>query len=291
MVTKNLSRSKKTSSQSLYKVNKNNFVHKKSLVLKDDTNTHDNTIYINNENKNYIKENVNKNFDIFSNESFLEDEKERKYNIFQRYENPELTTNDYIRKLEVKTSKNKLTDYNIETEAKKAEDNIIHTYFPSTTTLKIDEKKEIKETFKIFAYKENSDKMLVSDIKTAMMGLGLFPTDDEIERIIVQIKIIKKMKQNEELKEITFDEFNDIVYYRIKNRKFNVESETKKIFNLMSNGKKEITRNDIEELSKHFDDKYKKDKLNELFETADYDKDGKINEKDFMQLMHHSNYT
>ena len=99
------------------------------------------------------------------------------------------------------------------------------------------------------------------------------------------------MKQNEELKEITFDEFNDIVYYRIKNRKFNVESETKKIFNLMSNGKKEITRNDIEELSKHFDDKYKKDKLNELFETADYDKDGKINEKDFMQLMHHSNYT
>ena len=156
--------------------------------------------------------------------------------------------------------------------------------------LTIDEKKEIKETFKIFAYKENSDKMLVSDIKTAMMGLGLFPTDDEIERIIVQIKIIKKMKQNEELKEITFDEFNDIVYYRIKNRKFNVESETKKIFNLMSNGKKEITRNDIEELSKHFDDKYKKDKLNELYETADYDKDGKINENDFMQLMHHSNY-
>ena len=145
MVTKNLSKSKKTSSQSLYKVNKNNFNHKKSLVLKDDTNTHDNTLLINNDNKNYIKESVNKNFDIFSNESFLEDEKERKYNIFQRYENPELTTNNYIRKLKVKTSKNKLTDYNIETEAKKEEDNIIHTYFPSTTTLKIDEKKEIKD--------------------------------------------------------------------------------------------------------------------------------------------------
>ena len=141
MVTKNLSKSKKSSNQSLYKVNKNNFVNKKSLVLKYETNTHDNTFYIINENKNYIKDNVNKNFDIISNESFLEEENERKYNIFQRYENPEFTTNDYIRKLEVKTSKK--TDYNIETETKKEKNNI-HSYIPSSTKLNIDEKKKLK---------------------------------------------------------------------------------------------------------------------------------------------------
>ena len=148
------SKNKKSSNQSLYKVNKNNFIRKKSLVLKDDT--FDNTIYTKENNNNYnngYEKNI-KNFDVISDESFLQNseknknvkliyEKDRKYNLFQRFDNPELTTNDYFRKLEVKPYKKNITENDNELE--KEEQIYNHSFIPSSTKINFDEKKVIKD--------------------------------------------------------------------------------------------------------------------------------------------------
>ena len=62
--------------------------------------------------------------------------------------------------------------------------------------LTLEQKKEVKECYKIFTDKYKDGLLRVADLKIAMMGLGLSPTNDEIERIITQLKLFKKMDKN-----------------------------------------------------------------------------------------------
>lgn len=152
--------------------------------------------------------------------------------------------------------------------------------------LTLEQIQEIKETFGILS--NNSDQMDVAHLKTAMMGLGLFPTNDEIGRLTTQIKILRKMNKNDELKQISFKDFAEIVTYRIANRRF--EDDCKKTFRLLSEGKNEITDKTVYKLVEHFHENLTNNDVQELVNNGDVDKNGTIGYNDFIEIMRHTNY-
>ena len=156
--------------------------------------------------------------------------------------------------------------------------------------LTLEQKKEVKECYKIFTDKYKDGLLRVADLKIAMMGLGLSPTNDEIERIITQLKLFKKMDKNDELVTLTFYEFYDIIHFRLISKKFSFDNESRKMFLLLSNGKEIISNEDIQYLNKHFDDKKTPEQIEKLYKVSDVDNDGKITQKDFVDVLRHSNY-
>jgi len=68
---------------------------------------------------------------------------------------------------------------------------------------------EIKETFEILKTSDDSDLMEIENLKTGMMGLGLNPSNDEINRILKQLKIFTCESR------INFQQFYDIVAHRL----------------------------------------------------------------------------
>ena len=157
--------------------------------------------------------------------------------------------------------------------------------------LSITQKKEVKDAYKIITNKYPDGLLRVTDLKIAMMGLGLNPSNDEIERIITQLKLSKKLKKEDLLETMTFDEFYDTVHFRVINKKYNFEKESEKMFELITNDKKGIiTEKNIKNLADHFEVKEKPDDIEKIAKTSDVDKDGKITYKDFVEVLKHSNY-
>ena len=106
--------------------------------------------------------------------------------------------------------------------------------------LSITQKKEVKDAYKIITNKYPDGLLRVNDLKIAMMGLGLNPSNDEIERIITQLKLSKKLKKDDILETMTFDEFYDTVHFRVINKKYNFDKESEKMFKLITNEKNGI---------------------------------------------------
>ena len=157
--------------------------------------------------------------------------------------------------------------------------------------LSIIQKKEIKDAYKIITNKYPGGLMRVKDLKIAMMGLGLNPSNDEIERIITQLKLSKKLKKDDVLETMTFEEFYDNVHFRIINKKYNFEKESEKMFDLITEQQNNfISENNIQDLAKHFEVKDNKETIEKIFKASDVDKDGKITYKDFVEVLRHSNY-
>ena len=157
--------------------------------------------------------------------------------------------------------------------------------------LSIIQKKEIKDAYKIITNKYPDGLMRVKDLKIAMMGLGLNPSNDEIERIITQLKLSKKLKKDDVLETMTFDEFYDNVHFRVINKKYNFDKESEKMFDLITDQQNNfITEKNIQDLAKHFEVKDNKETIEKIFKASDVDKDGKITYKDFVEVLRHSNY-
>ena len=158
--------------------------------------------------------------------------------------------------------------------------------------LSITQKKEVKDAYKIITNKYPDGLLRVDDLKIAMMGLGLNPSNDEIDRIITQLKLSKKLKKEDKLETMTFDEFYDTVHFRIINKKLNFEKESEKMFGLITEQKNDfITEKNIKSLADHFEVKEKNEDIKKIVKVADVDKDGKITYKDFVEILKHSNYT
>ena len=158
--------------------------------------------------------------------------------------------------------------------------------------LSITQKKEVKDAYKIITNKYPDGLLRVDDLKIAMMGLGLNPSNDEIDRIITQLKLSKKLKKDDVLETMTFDEFYDTVHFRIINKKLNFEKESEKMFGLITEQKNDfITEKNIKSLADHFEVKEKNEDIKKIVKVADVDKDGKITYKDFVEILKHSNYT
>ena len=162
----------------------------------------------------------------------------------------------------------------------------------SKEELSITQKKEVKDAYKIITNKYPDGLLRVDDLKIAMMGLGLNPSNDEIDRIITQLKLSKKLKKEDKLETMTFDEFYDTVHFRIINKKLNFEKESEKMFGLITEQKNDfITEKNIKSLADHFEVKEKNEDIKKIVKVADVDKDGKITYKDFVEILKHSNYT
>ena len=158
--------------------------------------------------------------------------------------------------------------------------------------LSISQKKEVKDAYKIITNKYPDGLLRVNDLKIAMMGLGLNPSNDEIDRIIAQLKLSKKLKKDDILETMTFDEFYDTVHFRIINKKLNFEKESEKMFDLITEKKTDfITEKNIRNLAEHFEVKEKNEDIQKIVKVSDVDKDGKISYKDFVEVLKHSNYT
>ena len=157
--------------------------------------------------------------------------------------------------------------------------------------LSIAQKKEVKDAYKIITNKYPDGLLRVKDLKIAMMGLGLNPSNDEIERIITQLKLSKKLKKDDILETMTFDEFYDTVHFRVINKKYNFDKESEKMFKLITNEKNGIiTEMNIKYLADHFEVKEKPQDIEKIAKSSDVDKDGKITYKDFVEVLKHSNY-
>ena len=157
--------------------------------------------------------------------------------------------------------------------------------------LSISQKKEVKDAYKIITNKYPDGLLRVNDLKIAMMGLGLNPSNDEIDRIITQLKLSKKLKKDDILETMTFDEFYDTVHFRIINKKLNFEKESEKMFDLITEKKTDfITEKNIRNLAEHFEVKEKNEDIQKIVKVSDVDKDGKISYKDFVEVLKHSNY-
>ena len=158
--------------------------------------------------------------------------------------------------------------------------------------LTITQKKEVKDAYKIITNKYPDGLLRVDDLKIAMMGLGLNPSNDEIDRIITQLKLSKKLKKEDTLETMTFDEFYDNVHFRVINKKYNFDKESEKMFGLITEQKNDfITEKNIKSLADHFEVKEKNEDIKKIVKVADVDKDGKITYKDFVEILKHSNYT
>ena len=157
--------------------------------------------------------------------------------------------------------------------------------------LTITQKKEVKDAYKIITNKYPDGLLRVKDLKIAMMGLGLNPSNDEIDRIITQLKLSKKLKKDDILETMTFDEFYDTVHFRVINKKLSFEKESEKMFELITDKKSNfITENHIKSLADHFEVKEKQEDIEKIMKASDVDKDGKISYKDFVEILKHSNY-
>ena len=157
--------------------------------------------------------------------------------------------------------------------------------------LSIIQKKEIKDAYKIITNKYPDGLMRVKDLKIAMMGLGLNPSNDEIEGIITQLKLSKKLKKDDVLETMTFEEFYDNVHFRVINKKYNFEKESEKMFDLITEQQNNfITEKNIQDLAEHFEVKDNKEDIEKILKASDVDKDGKITYKDFVEVLRHSNY-
>jgi Ca2+-binding EF-hand superfamily protein len=71
------------------------------------------------------------------------------------------------------------------------------------------QKKEIKDTFKIFD-KNNSNRMDFSDLKPAMMALGFNFTQEDIERMLYSLK-----KSETEKEYLNLENFLDLIGMRM----------------------------------------------------------------------------
>ena len=157
--------------------------------------------------------------------------------------------------------------------------------------LTITQKKEVKDAYKIITNKYPDGLLRLTDLKIAMMGLGLNPSNDEIDRIITQLKLSKKLKKEDKLETMTFDEFYDNVHFRVINKKYNFDKESEKMFELITDEKhKYITEKNIQDLADHFEVKDNKEEIEKIAKASDVDKDGKISYKDFVEVLKHANY-
>ena len=157
--------------------------------------------------------------------------------------------------------------------------------------LSITQKKEVKDAYKIITNKYPDGLLRVNDLKIAMMGLGLNPSNDEIDRIITQLKLSKKLKKDDVLETMTFDEFYDTVHFRIINKKLNFGKESERMFDLITEQKSDfITEKNIRSLAEHFEVKENNEDIQKIVKVSDVDKDGKISYKDFVEILKHSNY-
>jgi Ca2+-binding EF-hand superfamily protein len=157
--------------------------------------------------------------------------------------------------------------------------------------LTIEQKNEIKDCFDIFcsSYMEETNLIKMEDLKVAMISLGLRPTQDEFERIVLQIQRDYVDPNETVTKELlTYEEFYEIISLRLLSK--DPSQECKKIFELLCDHERKINAFKFNQIANRFKETLTDDEINNIISAGDLDLDGKVNESDFMRIMKRVNY-
>ncbi|EFB18868.1 hypothetical protein PANDA_013090, partial [Ailuropoda melanoleuca] len=139
------------------------------------------------------------------------------------------------------------------------------------------QKQEIKEAFDLFDV-DGSGTIDVKELKIAMQALGFEPKKEEIKKMIAEI-------DKEGNGTITFEDFFAIMSVKMVYEK-NEKEEILKAFKLFDDDDTgSITLNNIKRVAKELGENLTDDELQEMLDEADRDRDGEINEEEFLRMM------
>ncbi|XP_032189240.1 centrin-4-like isoform X2 [Mustela erminea] len=138
------------------------------------------------------------------------------------------------------------------------------------------QKQEIKEAFDLFDV-DGSGTIDVKELKIAMQALGFDPKKEEIKKMIAEI-------DKEGTGTITFEDFFAIMSVKMSEK--NEKEEILKAFKLFDDDDTgSITLNNIKRVAKELGENLTDDELKEMLDEADCDRDGEINEEEFLRMM------
>ncbi|XP_021537153.1 centrin-4-like [Neomonachus schauinslandi] len=137
------------------------------------------------------------------------------------------------------------------------------------------QKQEIKEAFDLFDV-DGSGTIDVKELKIAMQALGFEPKKEEIKRMIAEI-------DKEGIGTITFEDFFAIMSVKMSEK--DEKEEILKAFKLFDDDTGSITLNNIKRVAKELGENLTDDELKEMLDEADRDRDGEINEEEFLRMM------
>nr|XP_019596955.1 PREDICTED: centrin-4 isoform X1 [Rhinolophus sinicus] len=138
------------------------------------------------------------------------------------------------------------------------------------------QKQEIKEAFDLFDV-DGSGTIDVKELKIAMQALGFEPKKEEIKKMIAAI-------DKERTGTISFEDFFEIMSVKMSEK--DEKEEILKAFKLFDdNNTGSITLNNIKKVAKELGENLTDDELQEMLDEADRDRDGEINEEEFLRMM------
>ncbi|XP_040823168.1 centrin-4-like [Ochotona curzoniae] len=138
------------------------------------------------------------------------------------------------------------------------------------------QKQEIKEIFDLFDV-NGSGSMDLKQLKVAMQALGFEPTKEEIKELIAEV-------DKGGLGTISFEDF--FAFISVKMSEKDEKEEILKAFKLFDDDDTGcITLNNIKRVAKELGENLTDDELQEMLDEADKDRDGGINEEEFLKMM------
>ncbi|XP_019522533.1 PREDICTED: centrin-4-like [Hipposideros armiger] len=144
------------------------------------------------------------------------------------------------------------------------------------TELNETQNQEIKEAFELFDV-DGSGTINVKELKIAMRALGFEPKKEEIKKLIAAI-------DKEGTGIISFEDFFAIMSIKMSEK--DEKEEILKAFKLFDDDDTgSITLNNIKKVAKELGENLTDDDLQEMLDEADRDRDGEINEEEFLRMM------
>ncbi|XP_036279833.1 centrin-4 [Pipistrellus kuhlii] len=138
------------------------------------------------------------------------------------------------------------------------------------------QKQEIKEAFDLFDV-DGSGTIGVKELKIAMRALGFEPKKEEVKKLIAEI-------DKERTGTISFEDF--FAMMSIKMSEKDEKEELLKAFKLFDDDATgTITLNNIKRVAEELGETLTDDELQEMLDEADHDRDGGINEDEFLRMM------
>merc|ERR1719284_808737 len=146
------------------------------------------------------------------------------------------------------------------------------------TALDEEQKKEIKEAFDLFDV-DGSGSIDIKELTVAMKALGCEPKPGEIEKMIAEV-------DDDGGGEIGFDEFLKMMTHKILNK--DPKDDMIKAFKLIEPEWEQtggITFKNLKRVAKETNQSLGEEELQEMFDDADKDGDGVVNEEEFLRVM------
>jgi len=139
-----------------------------------------------------------------------------------------------------------------------------------------EQKQEIKEAFDLFDT-DGSGTIDAKELKVAMRALGFEPRKEEIKKMIADV-------DRDGSGTIDFNEFLQMMTAKMGER--DSREEILKAFRLFDDDETgKISLKNLRRVAKEIGENMTDEELQEMIDEADLDKDGEVNEEEFLKIM------